>query len=262
MCPIQARFDDQFSYFWSPHGAGLAQLIRMRQFTPGKNLFEIYLFGTLNGTLLHQSFANPNVHLTTWEYRQLEVAFGSAYTADIRPWQLMVRMSEVMEDGRKAIASRSSLEAISARAREIENSMQHILWTVREKVKAIECQDHFDVRTHARWQRVYGVTLAAHAILLCAQRTISPHHPTLRADAASLCHDVLQIVQEAGVYRPLGAVWTVHTLICTWCATEDIFLKEQIQSALLDYQRDAMGPKGKINMDSLRLLERRLSLQE
>lgn len=264
---LQARFDDQFTFFWSPHGLGIAQLIRMRQFTSGRDPFETHLFASLNATLLCQSIANPSIHLTTQEYRKLEKAFlGAAVAAqNIQPWLLMVRISELMAHGRRAITSGLCLDALATAAEEVDASMQLVLSGVRERLRALEvqaCGDSFDIRTHASYQRLYGVSLAAYAILLCAWRTLSPGHATLDIAVSGLCYEVLQLTQSAQAYRPLGAVWTVHTIICTWCATQDIDLKAKVENAFLDYQRDAMGHKAKIPINRLRLLERRLSLLE
>ncbi|KAL9116187.1 MAG: hypothetical protein Q9227_000558 [Pyrenula ochraceoflavens] len=264
----QARFDDQFTFFWSPHGAGIAQLIRMRKFTGGQDSFERSISGSLHGTLLLQSFANPSVQLTAQEYQNLEDTFlriaGS--TPDIRPWQLMAQISQMMAQARQAISSGSPLTAIAIKAKEYERSMQAILVDMHERLRAFEAQyssePYLDTRTHASYQRAYGVALATHAILLCARRTLSPKDLTVESAAAELCHEALRVAHDAHAYRPLGAVWTVHTLICTWCATQDASLRTNVEDALLEYQRDAMGPKAELQMDRLRLLERRLGLLE
>ena len=239
----------------------------MRKFTSGQNSFERDLFGALNGTLLLQSFANPRVRLTAQEYQSLEEFLLQAPRSarDVRALTFMVRISHLMAQARQAIASGSSLLALAIRAKEHEEHMQDVLTDMQEQLRGFKARSSnspLDARGYARYQRVYGVALAAQASLLCAERTLSPQDATLDSTAANLCDEALRITHDARLYRPLGAVWTVHTLICTWCAIQDVALRAKVEDALLDYQRDAMGPKAKLQMDALRLLERRLSLLE
>lgn len=258
----------------------------MRNFTSGRNHFENSLLGPLYGTLLLNSFANPATRLTTEEYQKLNDFFtdAAATTADVRQLSIMIQISELMARGRRAFASASGscLQALAVEADELQTSMQVLLVSMRERLRTLEVHKctvngNVNVRIYASFQRVYGVALSASAILLCAQRTLqgsSPHDydyepdlrsttlPNLDAIAAELCHAVLQVTHDSQAFRPLGAVWTVHVLICAWCAVKDITLRTMVGNALLDYQRDAKGPNADLRLDQLKLLERRLSLLE
>ena len=190
-------------------------------------------------------------------------------TTGIRHWQLMTHVSELMEHGRNSIASNACLNPLATEAKELEKTMADLLAAMHDELRTLETQSTnspLDVKLHAAYraiyQRNYGVALASSAILQCAQRSLSPKRSERHAISANICQEVLQVTDEARVYRPLGAVWTVHALICTWCATEDTSLRTKVESALLDYQKDAMGPKAELQMDQLRLLERRLCLLE
>lgn len=281
----QVRFDDQFSFFWSPHAEGVAQLIRMRHFTSGRDTFEQQLFATLHSTLLLQSIANPKIQLSACEYRKLEEGFSGAVAVAptahvVRHWRLLVRISELMARARRAIAAGSYLQPLADESDEIAASMETLLAEAREKLRALEeeakeeaeqlnsSDEHprpplFNDRIYASHQRFYGVILASRAILLCAQRTLAPENSASHhVIAAALCEEVLRITRDSQVYRPLGSVWTVHTLICTFCAAPDDILRTRIEAELLDYQRDATGAKTDFPVDQLGVLRRRLCLLE
>ena len=239
----------------------------MRDFGPLKNHFDLNLCGPANATVLLQSFANPAFRLETWEYRQLETAFDDAAPAsqDVRPWKVMVQISELMQQARTAIASGSDLTALAVEADWLQTLMQSIVDSVHDRLRAWEesmSKQVLDVKKHASFQRQYGVSLATMAMLLCVRRTLSPEDLTVEDTASHVCQEVLDISHDAQAYRPLGAVWTVHALICVWCATHDMTLRAKVIDAMMDYQRDATGPKAELRLDSLRLLERRLSLVE
>jgi hypothetical protein len=218
-----------------------------------------------------QSFANPDVRLSSLEYQTLGKVFSDAgsSTTDIRHWQLMIQISELMEHGRNSIASGACLNALATEAKELERTMADLLAAMHDRLRTLETQPSnspLHVKLHAAYraifQRNYGVALASSAILQCAQRSLSPKSSERHVISANICQEVLQVTDEARMYRPLGAVWTVHALICTWCATQDASLRTRVEDALLDYQKDAMGPKAELQMDQLRLLERRLCLLE
>lgn len=264
---FQARFDDQFTFFWSPHASGVAKVLRLLKFPSSNNLFEMALFAPLYATLLLQSFANPIIRLSKWEYQKLGEAINNVAvsTVDIRHWRMMVRISELMARGRDAIKRGSSSNVLRREAEELQNSFEPILALMRARVRTYESStpdESFDRRLHATYQRTHGVALANSAILQTAQRTLCPDKRNRCFLTVTLCQEVLQLTDEARVYRPLGAVWTVHALICTWCAIQVTGLRSQVEVALLDYQRDAMGPRGCVRLDQLKLLERRLSLLE
>lgn len=219
------------------------------------------------GMLLFQSFANPRVRLSEQEYQSIEdfLVQASGSARDVRALILTVRISQMMAHARQAIASGSSLLPLAIMAKGFEEQMQDTLTDIQERVrgfKARSSETPLHGRLYAQYLRVYGVALGTQASLLCTERTLSPQDATLDSTAADLCSEALRITDDARLYRPVGAVWTVHTLICTWCATQDLALRAQIEDALLDYQRDAMGPNARVQMDALRLLERRLSLLE
>ena len=216
-------------------------------------------------TLVLQSFANPSIVLSAEEYQCLDKAFFdlAPSSAFVGLWQLMLRCSELMQLGRVAIASGSSLEPIVAGTKELRSSFDLLLPTMQEHLKTLEVRssdDSFQIRMHASYQRAYGLALASLAILLCAQRTLSPNEWDMHVVSANLCTEVLRINHDARVYRPQAAIWTVHMLICTWCSTQDITLRKTIEEAFLDFQKDVMGPRAELPIDQLRLLERRLCL--
>ena len=170
-----------------------------------------------------------------------------------------------MAQGRRAIAAGSSLHALAMMAKGLEEHMRDILTDMRERLQCFQTRSHetpLDDRMYALYQRVYEVALGTQASLLCAERTLSPQDATVDSAAADLCGEALRITNDARLYRPVGAVRTVHTLICTWCATQDLALRAKNEDALMDYQGDAMGPNARLQMDALRLLERRLNLLE
>jgi hypothetical protein len=177
---------------------------------------------------------------------------------------LQIQISELMSKGRAAIAADASLTLLAMEAIEVQNELQNISVQMYTRLSGIPADDPCPkaTRFHAAHQRAYGVALAGAAVLLCIRRTLSPHDQQLPLAAAVLCRDVLDVVEDSKVYRPLAAVWTVHTLLCTWCCTADLALKLEIEVALLDYQRDAMGPKATISLGQMRLLEQRLLMLE
>jgi hypothetical protein len=177
---------------------------------------------------------------------------------------LQIQVSELMSKGRAAIAAEASLTLLAIEAIDVQNELQYVNVQMYARLGDIPADDPCPkaARFHAAHQRAYGVALAAAAILLCVRRTLSPHDQQLPLAAFALCRDVLDVVEDSKVYRPLAAVWTVHTLLCAWCCTADLALKLEIEAALLDYQRDAMGPKATISLGQMRLLERRLLMLE
>lgn len=264
----QARIDDQFTFFSSPHGKGLAHLLRRRGFPSGINRFENYLFRVLTSTLLLQSFANPDVSLCADEYDLMDEAFVNAAKGlgnpDIRHWRLMGRISRLMARSRDISASGLTDHTVAVEAQNLCHSMDAILAEMRSSHQTPTNQSDTappGTIIHAIRQRGFGVALATKAILLCACRTLLLDQSALQADIAHLCQEALGIIEDARIYRPLGAVWTVHTLICLWCVVRDASLKAKVELALLDYQRDALCSTFQLPLDQLTLLQQRLSLQ-
>lgn len=139
--------------------------------------------------------------------------------------------------------------------------MQAALISTRNRLQTSKPSDRFfNINLHAVYQRAHGVMLGAMAILLCVQRTLSPEDATLPITATEICREILLASDDARIYRPVGAVWIVHALICAWCATRDPILKGKVENAILDFQRDAMGPRAVFPMCKLEILERRLCL--
>ena len=265
----QAGIDDQFTFFCSPHGKGIAQLLRMRGFPSGRDHFENDLFGSLSATLILQSFTNPEVTLCSNEYVSLEEAFFRAAKAlgnrDVRLWRLMAQISRLMAQSRDMRASELTLHVVAVEAEKLKHSVDVILAEMRCSYELLAIgSDGSSLGTaaHAVRQRALGIAMATKAILICAFSALLPKNSGLEAEATDLSQKALDIVEDARIYRPLGAVWTVHTLICMWCAVQDASQKAKIEVALLDYQRDAIGPSFRLRLEQLIFLRQRLRLQK
>ena len=267
---LKARTDDQFTFFWSPHGKGLAQLLRMRGFPRGYNRFENDLFGVLSGTLILQSLANPEIKLTSQEYFRLEEALAGAsesvgaLTSD-QHWRYISRISRLMSEYRDAVATGLPLDAIMIEADQLQQSMDTLLGHLRSDLETTDTESHTPIMArilYALRQRILGSAMATQAILLCVRRTLFPQKSTLDTEGMNLCREALILTDAARSTRPVGAIWTVHLLTCTWCAVRDVDLRAKIEEAIIDYQRDAMSPTFQIQRDKLRLLEQRLSLRQ
>lgn len=205
--------------------------------------------------------------LNSHEYDLLDQAFINVANGlggfDIRHWRLLIRISKLMAMGRKLSASGQTYDTLVAEAQELRHSMDIILAEMQssyEKPTSRLSELRPGMILHAVRQRGLGVAMASKAILLCACRTLLTDQSYLDADAAQLCKQVLDLIEYTKIYRPLGAIWTVHTMICLWCAVHEVSLRAKVEAALLDYQRDAMGPSFQLQLDQLNLLEQRLSL--
>ncbi len=242
----------------------------MRRFPSGNNQFENYLFLALTTTLVLQSLANPEITLSLEEYGLLEEAYIKAAkgigSPDIRPGLLLARISKLMSQSRYPSASNLPPHpaAIAAEAKHVMDAVDVVIaetWSAYEESTTGSDSSTFGPIIHASWQRTLGVTIANKAILLCACRTLLPDHLSLESEATALTQNALVVIEDARIYRPLGAVWTVHTLICLWCAVCDAAQKAKVEAALLDYQREVFGPSFELQLDQLRYLQQRLSLQ-
>ena len=241
----------------------------MRQFPSGKDPFENELFAALCNTLILQSFANREIALSSHEYDQLDNALQGVAkvlgVSEIRSWQYMIRLSRLMSEGRDARDSSMPLDTTMIKAERLKQSMDTLVGDLRFQLESTyaEYQNPSVARIiYAVRHRAFGVAVAAQAILLCVRRTLSPDDLVLDLEAMDLCDQALTIANEARIHRPHGAVWTVHTLICTWCAVRDTDLRAKIEGELVDYHRDATGPTFQLQLDQLKLLQRRLSLCE
>lgn len=234
----------------------------MRKFPLGSDMFEASFLGSMYMSTILQSFANPGVTLCTSEYRKCEVFFAHFGRVNHKVQQhvVLVQISELKQQAKRAIDTNSSLEPIIGKARILHSEMQNILSGLRDELRVVEelGKDVLSSTVHAGHQRLLGVAIASFVLLLCVQQALSPGNTTLKSVAAGACEEVLELCNNARIYRPSGAVWTVHSLICVWCGAQDAHLRQRVYDALFDYQRDAMGPRAVVHTHQLKALERRL----
>ena len=67
----KSLFEGAQENFHSTHGKGAFQLLKMRDFDRGRNGVEAKLFLNLHGTVVMQSFINPEIQFSDQEWRSL-----------------------------------------------------------------------------------------------------------------------------------------------------------------------------------------------
>lgn len=234
----------------------------MRGFPSGQNYFENSIFATLYMTLILQSLANPEVELSSREYDSVEQGYTMAFQAlgsdETAHLLLLSHISRLRMQIRNSQTSKL-LQTRVTEAEKLKMRADAILAEMRSEYET--SFSSCGTAVHAVPQRALGVAMGTKALLMCVIRALPSQSSDLEKDVAALSEEVLSIVEDARVYRPLGAVWTVHTLLCMWCAVEEVTQRAKIEAALLDYQMDANGPSFQLQMDQLVLLRKRLRLQ-
>ena len=157
-------------------------------------------------------------------------AIKALYSRDAANFRLLAQLSRIMAQSRMSHPFQLSTDAIRT---EVEMLKALIDVTLADTASSHgnlgKGHDRSSPGTgiHTMSQRALGVALATKAILICVQRTLMPQISCPDEGAVDLSKQVLEVVEEARICHPLGAVWTVHTLICMWCAVK-MFLKRQI----------------------------------
>lgn len=225
-----ARIDGQFASFWSPHGKGLLQLLRLRQsrrsfqhlghrvhqferfyqidkyYSGRRDEFDDLLMSMLQMSVLLQSFVNPEVVLTFEEHRSLETSiFGNTYTA--RGLRSLIGLSELMLEVRGTIEIGGSLEALITRAESFQQIAQAIVIEHYERLEQIYHHPDTAIRLQAIYTRAYGMAISTSGLVACLRRALRPENKDVQADTAANVQRVIEsrvIVQK---YLPLGASW-------------------------------------------------------
>lgn len=144
-----ARIDSPFTSFWSPHGKGPLQLLRLRRsrqslqhlghrvhqferfyqiekyYAGRRDEYKDVLMSMLQLSVLLQSFINPEAVLTSEEYRSLENGVsGNTYTA--RGLRNPIGLSELMLEARTTIEDGGHLDGLIIRAEVFQQTVQVI----------------------------------------------------------------------------------------------------------------------------------------
>ena len=157
-----------------------------------------------------------------------------------------------------------NLRTVALRAGQVLQSLLWLLTDMRNRLYKLDRGSHeplMGTMLHAAYQRSYGLSLAIHAILLCARRALPSEDFVLDDEVARLCSQALQLADEARLYRPLRAFWLVSALMPVWCATRDADTIAKIESVILEYRRYEMVPIGIVPKDQLEWMAKRLSLR-
>ena len=94
------------------------------------------------------------------------------------------------------------------------------------------------VRVHAHWQRMLGLGLAIVLVFNCLLRALDPTDVEADNDARAYCDKVVQLSDEAAVYRPLGSGYFSMCLIAAWAASDDLETRMLLRKKLLDFRSD------------------------
>jgi hypothetical protein len=264
-----ARIDGPFASFWSPHGKGMLQLLRLRSqnfrglghrvhqfekfYAGDRDEYEDVLMSMLQMSVLLQSFANPEVVLTSNEYHLLKNGIpGNTYTA--RGLRSLLVLSELYSEARAG-------GSVDERVERLHKAVEVIVSEHFARLNDIG-QHHPDtaIRLRGIYTRAYGMAISTSGLTTCLRRALQPDDQKTQADAVVCVQRVISSQAIAERFLPLGASWLGWALMIAWCAAKGLPERLSCEAALEDYLRASQGPRAVLRADLLKMLEERLWL--
>lgn len=231
------------------HGEGAAQILKVRAYYNPEDDFESELLLSLRGPVLFEALVNPRIQFSP---RQWKILVGNQLdegTPEGRMMRCLAKAPDLMQRGRASLRGFVGLEVLISETRLEYRILKGILGEMEARYNSVNTvQDHgfsllssLPVQIHAHYQRMYGLALAICLIFNCICKAIDPNGFDLNIDSERYSKEVLQLAEEAAIYRPLGASYILLCLLAAWCGSSDKKTRKLVEVAYVDYRSDFPG---------------------
>lgn len=237
------RFEGPIMVFGNPHARGAAEILRIRGFPIGRDAFETTLFAIVRDSVAFRAISDSGIRFSDKEWKAFENSFQGDYPTT-RLMRCAVQVGQMMAHARTVGIGSYEERVVYVWATELQHKLDLITLDLQYEVynKIVSGSDpSAAAKVHAQNQRNYNQALAISAQLICMRQAFSPANDDLEGEVDMLCSRMLQLAEDARIYRPLGANWIVIALMAVWCATNGTPLQATIEKVLDGWQEGTIG---------------------
>lgn len=263
------------------HGEGAAQILKARGYYDGQDDFESKILLSMRGAVLAEALCNSRICFTPDEWRRLVENKYDGITSEGLIMRSLAKLPDIILRGRSALKEQIDLEAMVTEVNhhyliltEMLSELHNLYRSIQELIAdanspavisptASNSMPTLSIRkAHAYHQRVYGFCLGFCMVFNCILKALEPNNTDLKIQSMSFTEDVLELADQAAVYRPLGANYITLCLIAAYCCTrEEKATQAVVEGVVIDYAMDLPVDLGTLKSD-LELISGRLSLLE
>ncbi|KAL4797391.1 hypothetical protein BDV19DRAFT_44774 [Aspergillus venezuelensis] len=280
---IVQSMQDPLEHKRTGHAEGAARILKARKHIAPRDDFESLLLLSLRGVILFEGLFNPRIDLTPQEWKDLVERDMDSNVSEGKMLHCLARIPNILHRA-------SNLNSCDLTNRETDKeTMNDSIFAIQEEIEDLYATtraicDEFRARPleleapgalhavaalhplqvrpvmlHAHYQRTYGfaiiIALYLNYILVGLGADTDDLGNTLKPDAVYLAQEMLDIAENAVVYRPFGAVFVPLGLVAARMAVgnahspdqrrhnedENRGLRNRLKQWYLDYQMDFNG---------------------
>lgn len=198
---------------------------------------------------LFEALFNDRIRLSRKEWSILVENKLDGSTCEGRMMRCLARVPDLMQRGRIALRTKSSVQLLIAEARHLYHILKAILIELHDPLNAVQEPSNDggpqaaarSMKLHAHYQRTYGLGLAICMFFNCILNALDLNDTVLEMESTHFCRDSLKLADQASRYRPLGASFVMLCLVGAWCGSRDEATRATVESTLVDYGMDYPG---------------------
>jgi hypothetical protein len=229
-------------------GEGAAQILKARQYYDPNDEFECKLVLSLRGPVLFEALCNPKISFTAKEWKRLVENELDGTTCEGQMMRCLAKAPDFMQRGKVALQEHTDLKILRGEVTEQYLELKRILSELHERFIGFQKSPDsgggssksaiVQTMMHSWYQRSYGLGLAICLIFNCIMKALYPNDFDLEVESVDFCQRVLELAEQASIYRPCGAAYICICLIAAWCARSDEEIRGLVEAALADYLSD------------------------
>ena len=189
-------------------------------------------------------------------------------TSEGRIMRCLAWAPDLMQRGRTALREQIDLQMLISETRQQYMVLKVALKDLNDRLNTVQglsfgSDPHaatLFTRTHSHYQRSYGLCLVICILFNRILKALDANHTGLDEESMRLCEDVLELSQQAAMYRPLGASYIALYLFAAWCGSTDEATRARVEKSLIDYRTDFPAALGEGYKVELEHTSQRLSL--
>ncbi len=263
----------------SAHAEGAAELLKARGRMKSTDEFETKLLMGLRAIVLFEGLVNRRIVMSERQWEELVFSEFDDSTRFGVAMKCLGRVPGFMARGRSALLPTErgewELEILRVEMEECYVLVKEILAELKNDLEAAQaglspantsvCLGLATARRSkllwAHWQRLYGLGISIVLVFNTILQAVTlDRSPELIIDARQLSEEVLDLAEQAQVFRPLGASFVGICLATAWCACEE--LRPELEEVGLDYRRDFRAEEEEDLKSEMAGWSRRLRLLE
>ncbi|KAL4948976.1 hypothetical protein BDW69DRAFT_198472 [Aspergillus filifer] len=280
---IVQSMQDPLEHKRTDHAGGAARLLKARKHIAPRDNFESLLLLSLRGVILLEGLFNPRIDLTPQEWKDLVESDMDSNISEGKMLHCLARIPNILHRARNLnpcnptkietetetandsiFAIQEEIEDLYATTRAICDEFRARLLELEAlgSLHAVAALHPLQVRPvvlHAQYQRTYGfaimIALYLNYILVGLSVDTEDLGGTLKPDAVYLAQEMLDIAENAVIYRPFAAAFVPLGLVAARMAVgnahspdqrrhnenETRNLKGRLEQSYFDYQTDFNG---------------------